>query len=67
MGERLGAPPTSLAATGPVDGEPVAALAQATLSDVESLRTTAVSRPALASTGPLKRPWRRFAAYGTSE
>ena len=48
-----------------MDGGPVAALAQATLSDVEGLRPPAVSRPPEASTGPLGRLWCRFAAYNT--
>ncbi len=48
-----------------MDGGPGAAPAQSKLSDVEGLRTTAVCRPPQASTGPLERPWCRFAAYGS--
>ena len=49
-------PPTSLAAAESMDGEPVAALAQATLSGMEGLFcAAAVSRPPEASTGPLER------------
>ena len=57
--------PTSLAAAVSMDGESVAALAQAALSDEEGLRAAVVSRPPEASTGPLERLWRRFADSGT--
>ena len=49
-----------------MDGEPVAALAQATLSNVGGFFcAAAVFRPPEVSTGPLERPLHRFADSNT--
>ncbi len=48
-----------------MDGEPVVALALATLSGMEGFFcAAAVCRPPEASTGPLERLWCRFADFG---
>ena len=58
------APQAGAWSAGLSDDELIAALPEATLSDVEGLCAAAVSRSLVASVPALERLWRRFAGFG---